>query len=56
VAEVGPVAGGKRLVELPVLLASLQRLSSEAADAFAEDLERARSELSVGESEDLWDS
>jgi len=46
VAELVPAApGGRRLAELPDLLAALPHLGEDEAGRFAEDLERARSEL-----------
>ena len=45
VAELRPAPMGKRLRELPDLLASLPRLSPEDAVTLADDLEVARTEL-----------
>lgn len=56
VAELSPVPAGTRLGDLPGLLESLPRLSAEEAEAFAEDLERARSELEAHAPEDPWES
>lgn len=56
VAELSPVPEGKRLSELPDLLASLPRLSEDDASKFAEDLTRPRSELSASELRDPWRS
>jgi antitoxin (DNA-binding transcriptional repressor) of toxin-antitoxin stability system len=56
VAELSPVPSGTRLRELPALLASLPRLSEEEADAFLEDLARARAELGAAPDRDPWDS
>ena len=56
VAELRPLAVGKRLRELPDLLASLPRLSEEEALAFSEDLARARAELSRVPVRDPWAS
>ena len=45
-AELRPLPTGKRLAELPALLASLPRLSSAEATRFADDLTAARGALS----------
>lgn len=54
VAELRPLPSGKRLAELPGLLAALPRLD-DAGD-FAADLEAARSEIARGELVDPWQS
>jgi prevent-host-death family protein len=56
VAELNPVRAGKRLEELPALLAGLPHLSEAEAVSFAEDLDRARSDLSRAPVRDAWDS
>ncbi|MBI4500914.1 MAG: hypothetical protein HY700_07110 [Gemmatimonadetes bacterium] len=56
VAELGPVPVGKRLAELPDLLASLPHLPAEEARRFAEDLAAARSELIQVPLHDPWRS
>jgi antitoxin (DNA-binding transcriptional repressor) of toxin-antitoxin stability system len=56
VAELRPVPTGKRLRELPELLASLPRLGSDEADALARDLERAGAELRRQTIVDPWES
>jgi antitoxin (DNA-binding transcriptional repressor) of toxin-antitoxin stability system len=56
VAELRPVPSGKRLRELPELLASLPRLSdSEAAD-LASDMDDARRDLIHAPLRDPWAS
>lgn len=45
-AELRPLPTGKRLAELPALLASLPHLSSVEATQFADDLTAARKTLS----------
>jgi antitoxin (DNA-binding transcriptional repressor) of toxin-antitoxin stability system len=45
VAELRPLPAGKRLVELPALLASLPHLSSAEATRFGDDLAAARQTL-----------
>ncbi|MDP2183537.1 MAG: hypothetical protein Q8K99_13335 [Actinomycetota bacterium] len=54
VAELRPLPSGKRLVELPGMLAALPRLDDAAQ--FAADLETARSEIASGELVDPWQS
>lgn len=56
VAELGPVPAGRRAGELPTLLANLPSLSDEEAAGFAEDIEKARSELSGLGVRDPWAS
>lgn len=54
VAELRPVPAGKRLGDLPALLAALPRL--EDADDFAADLAAARDELARAGAVDPWES
>jgi antitoxin (DNA-binding transcriptional repressor) of toxin-antitoxin stability system len=56
VAELRPVATGKRLRELPALLASLPRLSESEAVDLAADLDAARRDLSQASLRDPWES
>jgi antitoxin (DNA-binding transcriptional repressor) of toxin-antitoxin stability system len=56
VAELRPVPAGRRLGELPELLASLPRLSPEDAAAMSEDLDAARQELTEQPPRDPWAS
>jgi antitoxin (DNA-binding transcriptional repressor) of toxin-antitoxin stability system len=56
VAELRPAPAGKRLGELPDLLRSLPHLSETEADAFAEDLSKARSAISKEKLRDPWES
>jgi antitoxin (DNA-binding transcriptional repressor) of toxin-antitoxin stability system len=56
VAELRPLPAGRRLGELPGLLASLPRLGATEADAFADDLDAARDEISRLEERDPWQS
>ncbi len=56
VAELRPVPAGMRLGDLPELLASLPRLSSEQAAAFEADLTVARAELGSMPERDVWES
>ncbi len=54
VAELRPVSSGKKLAELPSLLASLPHLSHAEATHFADDLATAREELARVEVRDPW--
>jgi antitoxin (DNA-binding transcriptional repressor) of toxin-antitoxin stability system len=56
VAELGPLPAGKRLAELPDLLASLPKLSEDEAAEFADDLISASSALSAAEVRNPWES
>lgn len=55
-AELRPLPTGKRLAELPALLASLPHLSSDEATQFAADLTAAREALARAEVRDPWES
>ena len=54
VAELRPLPAGKKLSELPSLLASLPHLSPTEATQFADDLATAREELARGAVRDPW--
>lgn len=56
IAELRPLSVGKRLAELPALLASLPHLSETEAAQFAEDLTAARETLARAEVHDPWRS
>lgn len=56
VAELRPVPSGKRLRELPELLASLPRLSEAEAADLAADLDDARRDLTQAPPRDPWAS
>lgn len=56
VAELRPVASGKRLRELPDLLGSLPHLSTEDLEGMAADLEQAREETAQTPLRDPWAS
>lgn len=56
VAELRPLPEGKRLVELPELLASLPHLSPAEATQLADDLTEARQVLARAEVKDAWRS
>ncbi len=55
-AELRPLPAGKRLAELPALLASLPHLSPTEATQLADDLTAARAELARAEVHDPWRS
>jgi antitoxin (DNA-binding transcriptional repressor) of toxin-antitoxin stability system len=56
IAELRPIPAGRRLRELPEILASLPRLSRGEADSFASDIETARAELALRSPRDPWAS
>lgn len=56
VAELRPVPEGRRLGDLPEILASLPRLSPDEAEAFACDLEEVRDGLNALPAGDPWDT
>ena len=56
VAELGPVPMGRRVRELPMLLASLPPLSLADAASLAEEMEIAREELNEDALHDPWES
>lgn len=56
IAELAPLAVGRRLSELPDLLAGLPRLGDADAADFAADLETARAELETPGPVDRWAS
>ncbi len=56
VAELRPVPIGKRLGELPALLASLPRLGPDDVTAFVEDLRRGGVQIGERPVRDQWES
>ena len=56
VAELAPVVAGRRLGDLPYLLASLPRLGDADAGSFANDMKEARAQLSGDPLKDPWGS
>ncbi len=56
VAELRPVPAGRRVAELPDILAGIPRLSPEEAAAFEADLEAARAEMARLVPRDPWES
>jgi antitoxin (DNA-binding transcriptional repressor) of toxin-antitoxin stability system len=56
IAELRPLPVGKRLAELPALLASLPHLLEMEATQFAADLSAAREALAHAEVHDPWRS
>lgn len=56
VAELRPVAAGRRLAELPALIADLPKMSDDDAASLAADIHTARSSLPATGTRDPWDS
>lgn len=56
IAEIRPVPAGRRLSELPAMLAGLPHLPPEDAERFGDDLDHARSEMAAGGVRDPWQS
>lgn len=56
VAELRPVPTGRRLSELPELLASLPALDSADCEAFAADVAAARAAMNSAPNRDPWES
>ena len=56
VAELRPMPVGRRLGDLPEVLASLPRLAPGDAEVFARDIEEGRTELASEEVRDPWES
>ena len=56
IAELRPLPTGKRLAELPALLASRPHLAPTEAGQFADDLRAAREALARVEVHDPWQS
>lgn len=56
VAELAPVVAGRRLGDLPYLLASLPPLGESEAREFADDVSAARAELAEEPLRDPWGS
>jgi antitoxin (DNA-binding transcriptional repressor) of toxin-antitoxin stability system len=56
IAELRPLPAGRRLAELPALLASLPHLSATDAAQLADDLMAAREVLAREEVRDPWPS
>jgi antitoxin (DNA-binding transcriptional repressor) of toxin-antitoxin stability system len=54
IAELRPLPTGRRLGELPAILASLPRLSPQEAEEWGVELDAARSELGEQPLEDPW--
>jgi len=54
IAELRPVPSGRRLGDLPSMMASLPRLSVEDADSFAQDVTSAKRELAQTGTSDPW--
>lgn len=56
IAELRPLPAGKRLAELPALVASLPHLSATEAAQLADDLTAAQEGLARAEVHDPWPS
>lgn len=56
IAEIRPLAAGRRLSDLPELVAGLPHLSPADADRFAADLDAARAALADERTRDPWQS
>jgi antitoxin (DNA-binding transcriptional repressor) of toxin-antitoxin stability system len=56
VAEIRPLPVGRKLSELPAILAALPHLTPEEAEAFGRDIDEAREELNRLEVKDPWDA
>jgi antitoxin (DNA-binding transcriptional repressor) of toxin-antitoxin stability system len=56
IAELRPLPAGKRLTDLPAMVASLPHLSEAEAAQFAADLTAAREGLARAEVHDPWRS
>jgi len=56
VAELGPVASGVKVKDLPAVLRSLPHLRPDEAEAFGRDIEEARQALSRERLRDPWES
>jgi antitoxin (DNA-binding transcriptional repressor) of toxin-antitoxin stability system len=54
VAELRPVPAGRRLKDLPSMMAALPRLSESEATAFSDDLETARADIGSIDMDDRW--
>ena len=56
IAELRPIPSGRRLGDLPGLLASFPRLPDREADAFSHDVRRGRESLPREKLRDPWES
>lgn len=56
IAEIRPLPKGRKLSELPGILASLPHLTPEEAEAFGKDIDEAREELNKIGVRDPWES
>ncbi len=55
VAELRPLVAGRRLGDLPELIAELPRLGEAGAESFAADIDASREENSAGTLRDPWE-
>ncbi len=56
VAEIRPIPAGRKLADLPKILASVPHLDPEDVEAFAQDIEDSRRELARMGIRDPWES
>lgn len=56
IAEIRPLPQGRKLYELPAILASAPHLTPEEAEAFGRDIDEAREELNKIGLRDPWES
>lgn len=56
VAELRPLVAGRRLGELPDLIAALPRLGEAGAETFAADIDASRKENAAATPRDPWES
>ena len=56
IAQLRPMPAGRKLGDLPAILAALPHLEEAEANAFAEDLAEARAELARERLRDPWAS
>jgi hypothetical protein len=56
VAELRPLPYGRRLGDMPSILRSIPHLSPDDIEAFGEDLDTARAEMTTRELRDPWAS
>ncbi len=55
IAEIRPLPTGRKLSELPAMMASLPRLTPEEAEAFGKDIDDARKAMNRLPVRDAWE-
>ena len=55
IAEIRPLPVGRKLSELPAMMASLPRLTPEEAEAFGKDIDEARQAMNRIPIRDPWE-